>query len=64
MDVSNSSDGRHSADQLDLYDEGLRVLFPEAPQRGGKSNLQNASRRCQSGSEGRKTHTGLLSVLV
>jgi hypothetical protein len=29
MDLSNSSDGRFSADQLDLYDEGLRVLFPE-----------------------------------
>jgi hypothetical protein len=29
MDLSNSSEGRHSAEQLDLYDEGLRVLFPE-----------------------------------
>lgn len=30
MDVSNSSEGRHSAEELDLYDEGLRVLFPES----------------------------------
>ena len=29
MDLSNSPEGRHSAEQLELYDEGLRVLFPE-----------------------------------
>ncbi len=29
MDLSNSSVGRYAAEQLDLYDEGLRVLFPE-----------------------------------
>jgi hypothetical protein len=29
MDLSNSSEGHYSAEQLDLYDEGLRVLFPE-----------------------------------
>jgi N-terminal acetyltransferase B complex non-catalytic subunit len=30
MDLSKSSEGRHSAEELDLYDEGLRVLFPES----------------------------------
>ena len=29
MDLSNSPEGHHSAAELDLYDEGFKILFPE-----------------------------------
>lgn len=37
MDLSNSPEKRHSVAELDLYDEGLKVLFPERQDMEGRA---------------------------
>ena len=37
MDLANSSEGRYSAEQLELYDEGLRALLPERHSEEGRA---------------------------